>query len=158
MSTSFRDLWDKAAGEEVKRGSFDPLPEGSYTAEVLSCKMGKTKAGDKDMISWDMKVVEGEQKNNHVWQHRPFSRTDESESNMKAIERATDDFKLLGLPCGTADLEKSMLGIVGKQIELSIKNSSTGNGQFINFKRIVPAAAAAPVSAEPAAKDDGLPF
>ena len=134
---SFKDMWNKAASEEVKVFQTEDLPEGTYFAEVVSCKMGKTKAGDKDMISWDLKLVEGEQKNKHIWQHRPFSTTDTSEANEKAIERAINDFKLLALPCGADVINQTMIDVVGKCIEVSIKNGT--NGQFKNFKRIVEA-------------------
>lgn len=132
---NFKDLWNATAKTEVKTFSRDDLPEGTYIAEVISCKLGPTKAGDKDMVSWDLKVTEGGQKNNHIFVNRSFSKTDESEANIKAIERALNDFKILGLPCEAEVLGNTMKNIVGKTIEISLKNGTSG--QFQNFKRIV---------------------
>lgn len=132
---NFKDMWDTAAKAEKKTFSNEDLPEGNYITEVISCKLGQTKAGDKDMVSWELKVVEGEQKNNHIWVYRPFSKTDGSEQNIKAIERALNDFKQLDLPCEAEVLGNTMQGIVGKIIEIALKNGT--NGQFKNFKRIV---------------------
>lgn len=151
----FKDLWNTAAKQEPKQFATEDLPEGTYICEVLSCKLTKTKAGDKDMIAWDMRVVQGEHKNSHIWLNRPFSKTDASEQNIKAIERATGDFVLLGLSADTVSLAKTMTDIVGKHIEISLKNGT--NGQFKNFKRIVdaPPADAAPAGTAP---DDEGPF
>jgi hypothetical protein len=132
---NFKDMWNTAAKADISAPSFEDLPEGTYIAEVLSCKLGPTKAGDKDMVSWDLKVVEGQYKNSHIFVYRPFSKTDESEQNVKAINRALDDFKILGLDCTAEALAKSMRDIVGKKIEISLKNGNSG--QFKNFKRIV---------------------
>lgn len=132
---NFKDMWNTAAKTEVKVFSTDDLPEGPYITEVMSCKLGPTKKGDKDMVSWDLKVIEGEQKNNHIFVNRSFSKTDASEENIKAINRALDDFKILGLPCEAEVLGNSMKSIVGKNIEISLKNGNSG--QFKNFKRVV---------------------
>lgn len=132
---NFKDMWNAAAKTEVKVFSNEDLPEGSYIAEVISCKLGPTKKGDKDMVSWDLKVIEGNQKNNHIFVNRSFSKTENTEENMKAINRALDDFKILGLPCEAEVLGSSMKNIVGKTIEISLKNGNSG--QFKNFKRIV---------------------
>lgn len=132
---NFKDLWNAAAKTEVKQFTTEDLPEGTYIAEVISCKLGPTKKGDKDMVSWDLKVVEGDQKNSHIFVNRAFSKTDPSEENIKAIDRALNDFKLLGLPCEAEILGITMKNIIGKNIEISLKNGT--NGQFKNFKRIV---------------------
>lgn len=132
---NFKDLWNATAKTEVKQFTIEDLPEGIYIAEVVSCKLGPTKAGDKDMVSWDLKVTEGDQKNNHIVVYRSFSKTDPSEQNIKAIERALNDFKILGLPCEAEVLGQTMQKIMGKKIEISLKNGT--NGQFKNFKRIV---------------------
>lgn len=132
---NFKDLWNTAAAAEVKTFSNEDLPEGTYITEVISCKLGPTRAGDKDMVSWDLKVVEGEQKNSHIFVNRAFSKTDASEQNIKAVERALNDFKILELPCTDTTIGKTMKDIVGKRIEISLKNGTSG--QFKNFKRIV---------------------
>lgn len=132
---NFAEMWNTTAKEEKKSFSRDDLPEGIYIAEVISCKLGPTKAGDKDMVSWDLKVIEGTQKNNHIFVNRSFSKTDESEQNIKAINRALDDFKQLELACTSDVIGKTMRDIIGKKIEISLKNGTSG--QFQNFKRIV---------------------
>jgi hypothetical protein len=137
----FKDFWNKKANAETKTHSYEDLPEGNYITEVISCKMGKTKSGTKSMVSWDLKVIEGEQKNNHIFVNRPFywigaSESDiTSEQNDKAIDRMMDDFKLLGLKITADVLNETMLKMVGKTIEISLKNGT--NGQFQNFRRIV---------------------
>jgi len=167
---NFKDMWNSMAKTEVKQFTIEDLPEGTYIAEVVSCKLGPTKAGDKDMVSWDLKVIEGAQKNNHIAVYRPFSKTEDSEQNIKAIDRALNDFKLLNLPCEAEVLGNSMKNVVGKNIEISLKNGT--NGQFKNFKRIVedvPAAPDVPVAkaaTEPSASatsafvfpDEEIPF
>lgn len=132
---NFADLWNKAAQAEKKQFGSDDLPDGTYITEVMSCKLGPTKAGTKDMVSWDLKVIEGEQKNNHIFVNRAFSKTDASEENLKAIQRALNDFIDLGLKADTASLAGTMRDIVGKNIE--IKLAPGNSGQFKNFKRIV---------------------
>lgn len=137
----FKDFWNKRAKAEVKTFSNEDLPEGNYIAEVMSCKIGKTKSGNKTMVSWDLKVIEGEQKNNHIFVNRPFfwigsSESDiTSEENGKAIDRMMDDFKILGFTVTDDVLNKTMANMVGKTIEINLKNGT--NGQFKNFKRIV---------------------
>lgn len=158
---NFKDLWNTAAKTEVKQFTIEDLPEGTYIAEVISCKLGPTKAGDKDMVSWDLKVTEGEQKNNHIAVYRSFSKTDPSEANVNAINRALNDFKILGLPCEAEILGQTMQKIVGKKIEISLKNGTSG--QFKNFKRIVEvvsvAAPAAPTTeVKTAFPVDEIPF
>ena len=74
-------------------------------------------------------------KNQRIFVNRPFSRTDESELNQKAIERALNDFIQLDLKADTASLAQTMSDIVGKIIELSLKKANTG--MFYNFRRIV---------------------
>ena len=131
---NFAEMWDTAAGAEKKQFDTEDLPEGTYICEVLVCKMGRNKADTKDMISWDLRVVQGEQKNRHIWVHRPFSKEDTDE-NRKAIARALDDFKQLDLKADSKSIKQTMLDIVGKLIEISLKNGN--NGQFRNFRRVV---------------------
>lgn len=131
---NFAEMWDSAAGAEKKQFDTEDLPEGTYACEVLMCKMGRNKADTKDMISWDLRVVQGEQKNRHIWVHRPFSK-ETTEENQKAIARALDDFKQLDLKADSKSIKQTMLDIVGKLIEISLKNGT--NGQFRNFRRIV---------------------
>lgn len=132
---NFKDMWDKAATQPKKQFDNVELPEGTYTAEIVSCKLGKTKDQSKDMITWDLRIVVGEHKNQRIFVNRPFSRTDESEQNQKAIERALNDFIQLDLKADTASLAQTMSDIVGKIIELSLKKANTG--MFYNFRRIV---------------------
>jgi len=134
---SFKDMWNTAAKEETRAFQGEDLPEGTYTAEVLDCRFKPTKAGDKEMAAWDMRVVQGEYKNRRIFVNRVFSKTDESEQNQKAIKRAVDDFKLLGLPCSPEETPQSMIAVIGKIIELRIKNGTTPGTQFQNFLRIV---------------------
>lgn len=140
---TFADMWNKAAKAGKKQFNNDDLPDGLYVTEVVSCKMGMTKDQTKDMVSWDLKVVEGEQKNNHIWVHRPFSKTDDSEQNEKAIQRALNDFIDLGLNAEAAVLKSTMIDIVGKHIEIKLVAGT--NGQFKNFKRIVEPIPATPI-------------
>lgn len=160
---SFKDMWNTAAKEETKSFQGEDLPEGTYNAEVLDCKIKPTKAGDKHMTAWDLRVVDGTYKNRRIFVNRVFSQTDESEQNRKAIKRAVDDFKLLGLPCLPEEIEKSMKDAVGKIIELRIKNGNTPGTQFQNFLRIVEGAVDAPkpaagAGAFPGVPDDEIPF
>lgn len=157
---NFAEMWDTAAGTEKKQFDTEDLPEGTYTCEVLVCKMGRNKADTKDMISWDLRVVQGEQKNRHIWVHRPFSK-ETTEENQKAIARALDDFKQLDLKADSKSIKQTMLDIVGKLIEISLKNGT--NGQFRNFRRIVEGAVDAPkpapgAGAFPGVPDDEIPF
>jgi len=131
----FAAVWNKAAKAEKKQFGGDDLPEGTYIVEVMKCTLGPTKAGDKDMVSWDLKVIEGEQKNNHIFINRAFSKVDESEQNIKAIQRALNDFIDLGLNAEAPVLKKTIREVVGKNIE--IKLVAGEKGQFQNFKRIV---------------------
>ena len=132
---NFADMWNKKAKEAKKViGMPDELPEGTYNTEVLVCKFGETKAG-KSMVFWDLKVVDGPQKNNHIHVYRVFSKTEDSEENDKAIDRALDDFKDLELPCDQQSIGKSMTHVIGKVIEIKLVKGTNGN--FRNFKRII---------------------
>lgn len=154
----FKSLWNSTAAEEKKTFGGDTLPEGTYITEVISCKLGPTKAGDKDMVSWNLKVIEGAQKNCHIFVNRSFSKTDQSDQNIKAIKAALEDFKQLGLPCTAEVIGKTMREVVGKNIEIKLVASNNG-GQFQNFKRIVekPVAAAASFGSEVFPESD-IPF
>lgn len=155
--TAFKDMWDKAASQEKKQFVSDDLPEGSYYAEVMACKYGPTKNNDKEMVSWDLRVVQGEFKNRRIFVNRAFSRTDESEQNQKAIERVLNDFIQLDLKADSASLKQTMSDIVGKTIELSLKKANTG--MFYNFRRIVEGAVDAPPSSGAAKSgNDEQPF
>lgn len=139
---NFADMWNKAATQEKKQFASDDLPEGTYYAEVVSCKLGPTRAGDKDMVSWDLRVAQGEMKNRRIFVNRAFSKTDESEQNVKAIERALNDFIQLDLKADSTSLKQTMIDVTGKTIEISLKKANTG--MFYNFRRIVDGAVDAP--------------
>lgn len=160
MGVSFKDMWGTAAKEETRSFSGEELPEGTYNAEVLDCKIKPTKAGDKHMTAWDLRVVDGAYKNRRIFVNRVFSQTDESEQNQKAIKRAVDDFKLLGLPCSTDEIKDTMLNVIGKIIELKIKNGNTPGTQFQNFLRIVetPVGNGAAASSGGVIPDEELPY
>ena len=64
---SFKDMWNTAAKEETKSFQGEDLPEGTYNAEVLDCKIKPTKAGDKHMTAWDLRVVDGTYKNRRIF-------------------------------------------------------------------------------------------
>ncbi|CVK18493.1 hypothetical protein SPSPH_045650 [Sporomusa sphaeroides DSM 2875] len=131
---SFKDIWDEAAGQEVKQFA-DDLPDGKYQAEVIKCEFGKTKDQTKDKVHWELKVIDGEQKGSHIWIDRAFYKNDNSEDNKKAVRRATDDFKYLGFTPTSANLENIMKGLVGQTVEIELKSGN--NGQFKNLRRIV---------------------
>ena len=132
---NFAEMWDAAASAEKKQFDNEDLPEGTYVCEVLACKMGRNKADTKDMISWDLRVVQGEQKNRHIWVYRPFSK-ETTEENQKAIGRALDDFKQLDLKADSSSIRQTMIDIVGKLIEIKLTPDKSG-GQYRNFRRIV---------------------
>ena len=152
---NFADMWNKAAGAEKKQFGNDDMPDGTYITEVISCKLGKTKDQSKDMVSWNLKVIQGEQKKNHIFVHRPFSKTDMSEQNEKAIQRALNDFIDLELSADTEQLAKTMRDVVGKNVEIKLVAGT--NGQFKNFKRIVdvlPVEVVPTVNAEVVSEED----
>jgi len=159
--SNFADLWNKAATEPKKQFDND-LPDGTYTFEVVSCKLDKTKAQDKDMVIWGLRVVSGDHKGVNYWINRAFSKTDESDSNIKAVKRAIGDFIDLGLDANTAVLGKTMEDVVGKLIEVKLVPDKNG-GQFKNFRRIVEGRADTPAPAPkpgafPGVPDSEIPF
>ena len=133
--TSFKDMWNTAAQQEKK--TFGDLPEGTYKGEVKVCRFQPSKDGTKENLFWDLQVVEGEEKGSHIYVYRPFSKTDTSDDNQKAINRALNDFIQLELPCNAEAIEKTMINVVGKTVEIVLKNATNGNGQFKNFKKII---------------------
>ena len=51
---NFKDMWDKAATQPKKQFDNVELPEGTYTAEIVSCKLGAgngPKFGERRMRS-----------------------------------------------------------------------------------------------------------
>ena len=139
---NFADMWDSVASEPKKVFENTPLPDGDYVCEVLQVKLDATKDGTKPMFKWDLKVIEGERRNCHIFVNRPFGRED-TEQNRKALGRALNDFKALDLPCDSKSLELTMKGIIGKHIEINLKEDGRGAdaqgriNQWQNFRRIV---------------------
>ena len=144
--TTFAELWNAAASEPKKSFENVVFPEGDYKAEIMSVKLGPTKLGDKDMFSWDLKVIDGEYSNNHMFVNRSFSKTDMSDQNKNALIRALDDFKALNMQCDTANLNNSMKSLIGKKIEVRIKNGTKEGTQFTNFLRLIQDKPAAPAT------------
>jgi hypothetical protein len=149
---SVKDYWNEQAASEKKATAVE-LPEGTYTAEVMKCEFGKTRA-EGDKVFWDLKVLYDDYANCHCWVHSKFSKTDDTEENKKDINKMLDYFKALDLPCASDGIAASMASIVGKTIEFKIVEGSRG-GRFTNFIRVVPEKPA--VEAVPVG-DNGLPF
>lgn len=151
---NFADMWDSVASEPKKVFENTPLPDGDYMTEVLSVTLGETKDKLKAMFKWDLKIIEGDRKNCHIFVNRPFSKTDDSEQNVKALGRALNDFKALDLPCDRTHLDGTMKGLVGKHIEINLKEDGRGPdaqgriNQWQNFRRIVEIAPTAPSGAD----------
>lgn len=127
MSNPLAQMWDESKGKETK---FSSLADGTYQVEVETCGYGKTKA-ELPKIEWQLKVIEGDQKNSKHWVHRVL---DTNKPN--SIAQAKQDFLDLDLDATSANVTKSMEFIIGKTIEIQLKTSDQGN-QFTNFKRII---------------------
>jgi hypothetical protein len=168
---NFAEMFDGIAKEPKKVFENTPLPEGDYVTEVLSVSLGETKDKLKAMFKWDLKIIEGDRRNCHIFVNRPFSKTDDSEQNQKALARALNDFKILDLPCDSKNLDKTMKNLIGKHIEINLKDDGRGPdannriNQWQNFRRIVepaPTEAVPEVAASMGAvtnmPDEPLPF
>lgn len=150
-------MWNKSAAQDKKQ--FGDLPEGTYKAKVISCKFQPAKDGIKTNCAWDLQVIEGEQANNHIWVYRPFSKMDASEENQKALDRVLNDFVQLGVPATTDKIEKTMMDLVGKVIEIKLKSDGK-DGQYKNFQRIItePVAAAVQAAVSNTFPEEEAPF
>ena len=134
---NFKDMWNSAAQQEKKQ--FTDLPAGTYKGRCLKCAFEPSKADpSKTNLVWDLQVIDGDQKNNHAFIYRSFSKTDPSEQNQKAINRVLNDFVQLDQPCDADVIGKTMESLVGKIIEFSYKPDNN-NGMWKNLHRIVEA-------------------
>lgn len=163
---NFADMFDSIAKEPKTVFENTPLPDGDYVTEVVSVSLGQTKDKAKAMFKWDLKIAEGDRKNCHIFVNRPFGRED-TEQNRKALTRALNDFKILDLPCDSQILDNTMKNLIGKYIEINLKEDGRGPdqqgriNQWQNFRRIVDKPLPAPNTAESFGQsmpDENVPF
>ena len=156
---NFNEMFDSIANAPRKKFEATPLPEGDYIAEVISVVLGETKDKIKGMFKWNLKIIEGERKNSHIFINRSFSKTDDSEQNEKALNRALEDFKILGLPCDRKNLENTMRILVGKHVQVNVKDSSSGNGnQWYNLRCMLEPSPDDATSFGTVVPDENVPF
>jgi hypothetical protein len=163
---NFAEMFDSVANKPKKQYKVDNLPDGNYVMEIVSVVPGLTKNEEKRKISWDLKVAEGEYKNRHVFITYSFTQIND-ESNLKAIDRALDPFKILDMPCDSASINGSMKKLTGKYVEINLKDDGYGpdadgnRGQWKNFRRIVedvPQGAPAPQAVPQELPEGSVPF
>lgn len=89
------DLRGFDANQVEPSGSFEAIPEGTYTAVIIDSDWKPTKAGSGQYLQLTFQITEGEYKNRLVW-----SRLNLKNSNDMAVKIAMADLSAICLAVG----------------------------------------------------------
>lgn len=137
---SFADMWNKSEGV-----SNSDVLDGDYVAEVLVCKTGEAKKSGLPMIEWQLKILTGPQ-SGRIWIYRTMD-----ENKPFTIDKAKQDFIVLGLTPTASEMNATMNSLAGKVVKVKVETKDGYNNKYIMGFTEKPAAAEMPV-------DDGAPF
>lgn len=133
---------------EADERSFEPMPPGSYTFEVVESTIKPTKAGTGEYIELTLRVVDGQFENRRLWERINFKN-----DNAKAQDIGQRQLKALCDACGINGLDdtQQLHGILfsGRVV---IEQDKTGQyGPRNTIKSFAPyGAAPAPAAPAPA--------
>lgn len=133
--------------------SFEPIPEGRYTAMITDSEMKPTKSGAGAYLQLTFKVLEGEFTNRLV-----FTRLNLQNQNQTAVEIAYRQLSAICHAIGVIQVEDSQqLHGIPMQIKVVIRPGNDGydpSNEIKDFKALeqAPAAPAKPAQTKPKAQ------
>lgn len=129
-SINFADLMNQASS------GFDPLPDGTYNAEVVECTAGKTQKG-KTKFSAKFNVIDGPLVNRKVWNDFVISPENPNAlgfffKHMKALGLERDYFGANPAPTQIAS------DIVGRRVQIKVGHHEYGGAIKNDVNDVLP--------------------
>jgi Protein of unknown function (DUF669) len=78
--------------------SFNPIPAGEYTLEIIEASVNEARNGNGDRLNLTCKVIEGEHENRYVWHGITLTN-----SSTQAVEIGRKQLKDLCVACAITD-------------------------------------------------------
>jgi len=118
----FEDAFAKAETREDD-GSYGDLPDGTYLVIVDRVEMKVSKASCNPMLSWGMKIIQGNYAGRWIWKHNMLM----SDLNIAYLK---EDLKRAGLVLPRlADLQSSL----PKLLDITLEIKQQTKGEFTNI-------------------------
>ena len=108
------------AAEVEPSSSFDPIPAGTYTAEITDSKEKDTKSGNGSYLELTFSIIEGEFMNRLIW-----VRLNLKNPNATAVEIAQKDLSAICRATGVMNLtDSSQLHGKPMKVKVSVRKSA----------------------------------
>lgn len=114
-------------------GSYEPVPDGQYVAEVIAARLNHAKSSGRFQLSWDLRIISGDFENKHVFKHDGLQ-SDEGLTWMKGT------IENLGYECpdNIEDLPDTLEAICNMAkndntfAQITVKTTTSGDGREFN--------------------------